>query len=253
MIDYHTHTNFSDGTNTPAAMVEEAVRRGITQLAVTDHYDLWDPDHCHKNHNPHALAKHFDEVAACAAGKPLRVYCGVETSTGMDGVLRLPPPVLRLCRLIITSVHYLDYNGPVEKGEYFNDGYWAAYKQKLLAQALGAGHVLGHPEAYLPLRPLLEDGTTFEDRLAICAGISQRYFDGAFIDALGDALVQSGKAYELHGVSGTPRQWVVHRLHAKGVRFSIGSDAHSLSKLGCNAQAMDMWREYGLKVLELDP
>jgi predicted metal-dependent phosphoesterase TrpH len=37
MIDLHTHTNASDGTRTPAALVALAREAGVTTLAVTDH------------------------------------------------------------------------------------------------------------------------------------------------------------------------------------------------------------------------
>jgi 3',5'-nucleoside bisphosphate phosphatase len=37
MIDLHTHTSFSDGSQTPTELVEEAASRGLAALAVTDH------------------------------------------------------------------------------------------------------------------------------------------------------------------------------------------------------------------------
>jgi predicted metal-dependent phosphoesterase TrpH len=37
MIDLHTHTLFSDGSQTPAQLVEEAAAKGLTAIAVTDH------------------------------------------------------------------------------------------------------------------------------------------------------------------------------------------------------------------------
>lgn len=38
--DYHTHTAFSDDCDVPMEeMIEEAIRRGLTELAITDHYD----------------------------------------------------------------------------------------------------------------------------------------------------------------------------------------------------------------------
>lgn len=36
-VDLHTHTNASDGTDTPGALIEKALDAGITALAVTDH------------------------------------------------------------------------------------------------------------------------------------------------------------------------------------------------------------------------
>lgn len=37
MIDLHTHSTFSDGTDTPAALVAQARALGLTALALTDH------------------------------------------------------------------------------------------------------------------------------------------------------------------------------------------------------------------------
>ncbi len=37
MIDLHTHTRYSDGTLTPAALVELAAREGLSAVAITDH------------------------------------------------------------------------------------------------------------------------------------------------------------------------------------------------------------------------
>ena len=37
MIDLHSHTNESDGTNTPAELVDAAVKAGVEALGITDH------------------------------------------------------------------------------------------------------------------------------------------------------------------------------------------------------------------------
>lgn len=37
MIDLHTHTRYSDGSLTPTEVVELAVRKGLTAVAITDH------------------------------------------------------------------------------------------------------------------------------------------------------------------------------------------------------------------------
>jgi predicted metal-dependent phosphoesterase TrpH len=37
MIDLHTHTNFSDGTDTPTELVNKAMAARITTLGLTDH------------------------------------------------------------------------------------------------------------------------------------------------------------------------------------------------------------------------
>ena len=69
MIDLHSHTNESDGSLAPSGLIEDAVRGGVTVLAITDHdtlagYDLALP-------------------AARAAG--LDLVCGIELSTKLRG------------------------------------------------------------------------------------------------------------------------------------------------------------------------
>ena len=45
MFDYHTHTNFSDDSTAPMEdMVRSAIRKGIKEIAITDHFDPDYPD-----------------------------------------------------------------------------------------------------------------------------------------------------------------------------------------------------------------
>lgn len=45
MFDYHTHTNFSDDSTSPMEeMVKAAIRKGIKEIAITDHFDPDYPD-----------------------------------------------------------------------------------------------------------------------------------------------------------------------------------------------------------------
>lgn len=37
VIDLHTHTNFSDGTDTPTELINKALAAGITTIGLTDH------------------------------------------------------------------------------------------------------------------------------------------------------------------------------------------------------------------------
>lgn len=250
MIDYHVHTSFSDGEESVENVVRLAASRGITSLAITDHFDPFDPGASLKNvtHTADALALHFDRIRRAGVREGVEVFCGIETCTGPDGRLRLPEGVRELCDLIITSPHYVAYDGELRRGDYFADGYWEAYKRLLLAQARGEGDVLGHPEGYLPIGPMLGEGTTYEGRKHICADICARYLDAAFVAQLADALAQSGKACELHGATGTPRESTVRALAARGVRFSPGSDAHAMNLLGQNDRAMALAARLSLRL-----
>ena len=63
--DLHTHSNFSDGTYTPAELIDEAVRLGLSAIALTDHNCI------------SGLA----EFKSAAEGKPINAVPGVEFST----------------------------------------------------------------------------------------------------------------------------------------------------------------------------
>jgi len=64
MVDLHVHSTHSDGTLTPARLVEEAMWAGLTALALTDHDTI----------------SGNDEFLAAGAARGLHVIAGVEIS-----------------------------------------------------------------------------------------------------------------------------------------------------------------------------
>ena len=69
-IDLHTHTNRSDGTDTPTELVEKAGACGLDVLAITDHDST----------------AGWDEAAAAADRVGIALVRGIEISTMLDGV-----------------------------------------------------------------------------------------------------------------------------------------------------------------------
>ncbi len=69
MIDLHTHTDQSDGTLSPRALVEEAARVGVKALAITDH-DTFDG---------------YEQAFEHAGHASIDLICGVELSTRYRG------------------------------------------------------------------------------------------------------------------------------------------------------------------------
>ncbi len=67
MIDLHSHTNESDGTYSPAELVDEAVRRNLEALAITDHDTF----------------AGYDQAVHIAGAKGLDLVCGIEINTRM--------------------------------------------------------------------------------------------------------------------------------------------------------------------------
>lgn len=69
MIDLHSHTNESDGTFSPAQLVAEAQRSGVTSLGITDHDTF----------------AGYDLALAIAREAGLDLICGIELSTKLHG------------------------------------------------------------------------------------------------------------------------------------------------------------------------
>jgi hypothetical protein len=92
MIDLHTHTTASDGSVTPAALIQLALQSGLEALAITDHDTL---EGC-------------DEGAIVAADQGLEFIAGIELSTRLEPELvDLVRPWLGSRRL--PSIHLLGY------------------------------------------------------------------------------------------------------------------------------------------------
>jgi len=231
--DFHTHTLFSDGRNSIREVIEAAVSASVEVLAITDHFDPNDYRPAIAGLTETMLLHHVQTVREIAREFDVQVLCGVETTPLPDGTLAISPLAISQCDLIITSCHYVPYDGEVCPGEYFNDGYWNTYKECMLAMAAGAGHILGHCEDYLPIERFIHGlGTTYAQRRAICLEIVERYLDRAYVQKLAYNLNKSGKVCELHCATQTPREWVIRLLAAEGVRFSPGSDAHGAAHIG---------------------
>jgi predicted metal-dependent phosphoesterase TrpH len=69
MIDLHSHTDRSDGTSTPAELVDEAVRAGLSALAITDHDTF----------------AGYDAAVPFAQTAGVNLICGIELSTRYQG------------------------------------------------------------------------------------------------------------------------------------------------------------------------
>lgn len=67
-FDLHTHTTASDGTDTPAQLIERAAREGFGLIAVTDHDTL----------------SGLEEAESAGRARGVRVISGVEISAGEE-------------------------------------------------------------------------------------------------------------------------------------------------------------------------
>jgi predicted metal-dependent phosphoesterase TrpH len=69
LIDLHSHTNESDGTCSPAQLIQEGARCGVKILGITDHDTF----------------AGFDQAGAAARDAGVELICGIELSTKLHG------------------------------------------------------------------------------------------------------------------------------------------------------------------------
>jgi len=69
LIDLHSHTNESDGSCSPARLVQEAVRAGVDVLGITDHDTF----------------AGYDQALPEARARGVGLVCGIELSTKLHG------------------------------------------------------------------------------------------------------------------------------------------------------------------------
>lgn len=245
-IDLHTHSQVSDGHGTHDEIVQRARERGVEVVAITDHYDPLDPrlgaaDVVRDPARLRTVLSLRDSVHRLGSECGVRVLVGVERGP-------LPAPRLGAADLdlVIGSVHYLVRPIAARPGDLYNPEFWQAYKEDVLRVAADPQvHVLGHIAGYLPMDPLLLPGSTFEERRAIEREIAARFFDRSWYEEVFRRVRDTGKAVELHCATRTPPPDAVKLGLDLGARFSIGSDAHSLDRVGAVDWALDLLESLG--------
>ena len=78
LCDYHTHTTYSDGKDTPEEMVLSAIEKGLNEMGFSDHsYTFFDESYCIKKDR---IAEYKSEIARLKAkySDKIKILCGIE-------------------------------------------------------------------------------------------------------------------------------------------------------------------------------
>lgn len=228
LSNFHTHTTFCDGRDTPEAMVRAALQLGFDSLGFSSHSDMLA--------DPAAYRAEIRRLQAAYAGR-LRILCGIEAEFGPA-----------FCRMgydyVIGSVHYV--TAP--------DGARVAVDDAPEALHGGiAAHFGGDAEAFVKAyfeteRRML---ATFDFDIAGHLDLVRKFnakapfFDESApwylgeLEATADALAARGKIAEVN-TGAIARGWLDDAypspefrglLRERGVRFILSSDAHAVGQL----------------------
>ncbi|GAB3681356.1 DNA polymerase/3'-5' exonuclease PolX [Salinarchaeum chitinilyticum] len=196
--DLHVHSEWSDGRESIASMVEGAAAFGHDYVAITDHAEgpgvvagmgLDDEE----------LLEQTDAVAEVAADAEIEVFHGVEANVDADGDLSTPDDVLAELDVVVASPH---------------SGLDGEATDRLI-RAIEHPHVdiLGHPSGRLLNE---RSGMEFDAR------------------RLGEAAAEHGVALEINANPARLDLWgeAVQVAIEEGATIAIDTDAHATPEFG---------------------
>jgi len=241
----HIHTNASDGQPTADEVLKQAKAKGLSMVAITDHYDPFAAKYGAQSGNvfdDKSLAEQLKWRDGLAGEDDIEVFIGIERGPIPVGTASLPMQP----DFVIGSVHYVTSKIPVERGRLYDERYWRAYMDEVLRVASDPEvDVIGHMAGYLPMGQMLLPGSTFEERRQMEREIDARFFSREWYEDVFRAALANKTAIELHCATCTPRIDMVELGLKMGIKFSVGSDAHNVESVGKVAWAYDTLQSVG--------
>ena len=248
--DYHTHSSFSDDSDTPLTeMLDGAIKAGICEIAVTDHYDPGYPD----KEFPFELEfdryhKTLEELVPLYEKKGLTVAKGIE--------IGIQHHKLDLCRQAASSYDY----------DYIIGSFHCA-----LGEPLYNGHFF---DGKSPKQAFIDYFTYMYDNLKVYKdycnvghlNLVARYAEesadfrdyGEYVEAILKMIIEDGKGIELNTSSfkykmteTCPSKEILTLYRQLGGEIiTIGSDAHSPDRLADHFDyAVEYLQSLGFKYL----
>jgi putative hydrolase len=212
-FDFHVHTLYSDGSSSPELVLETALTRGLEAVALTDH----GPGLSVGADSP-KLLQLSEEVRRMREESGFRILGGVESNISPDGTLDLEEKILRQLDLVTAGVHYLNSKEcRAQAGEYLR-----AVREALRSRAF---RILVHPLYY---------------NKSLLPWIAREELE-EFVEELAEAEV----AVELNSKYRAPDREFLQECLRRGVKLSVGTDAHHPEEVGAVEWQLTLLRRLG--------
>ncbi len=229
--DYHNHTCFSDGKNTPEQTVVAAIEKGLKVIGISDHsYTDFDTGYCMK---PEQMEAYIGEISRLKEKykDKITVLCGLE-----QDIFSAPPEWE--FDYIIGSVHYVKADGeyiPVDASakhlkegadKHFGGDIYALIEEyyRLVATVADKtkANIIGHFDLI----------TKFQEKEKLFDEQNERYVRAwkAAVDQLIEAdlpfEINSGAISRGYRTTPYPAPEIKEYILQKGGKLVFGSDSH---------------------------
>ena len=228
--NYHTHTTFCDGANTPEEVVRAAVAQGFDEIGFSSHSEMLK--------DPAAYVAEIRRLETAYRDK-IRIFCGLEADW--------PCPLdLSPYDYVIGSVHFVPTatgerkgvdNSPEDLMQGIHDGFdgsaeafvRAYFRAEREMIAAGKFTFVGHPDL---VRKFNAKHPFFDENAA--------WYREELVKTA-DAIAACGKPVEVN-TGAISRGWLDDAypsvpfralLRERGVRFILSSDSHASNTLDC--------------------
>lgn len=235
MTDFHTHTTFCDGANTPEEMILAAIDRGFTAIGLSGHgYTAFDPGYCMSKKGTREYCAQIRELKEKYREK-IAVYCGVEQDIfGVDPEGDFDYKIGSVHYLYVDGVYHPIDSSPEGFAQLLQDIYGGDYDAlaedyfALVGQVLektGADFI-GHFDLITKFSERMELPVTKRYKAAACAAIEK--------------LIPYGKPFEINVGAMTrgyrsapyPSAEILREIQKRGGQILLSGDCHSADRLG---------------------
>lgn len=232
--NFHTHTVYSDGHDTPEEMISAAIGLDFTALGFSDHsWAKAEEDYCM---SPEKIREYYAEIRGLREkyGDKIKIYAGIE----QDSESALPEYDYDY---VISSVHEMVRRGismPVDE---------SADKQRALVSELFGGSYLDFARSYFEkvTENVMRNKTDIVGHFDLLTKFSlapeddEEYIKSA-LEAAGEC-VKYCRTFELNtgaiarGLRSVPYPagFIADEIKRLGGRFIVTSDCHYRAKLNC--------------------
>ena len=215
-FDFHTHTMYSDGVMVASAIVEVAEARNLAAVAITDH----GPE-LSVGISPSKIEAMISDVEIARKDAGIPVLCGIEANViDPSGAIDINEQLLGRFDILVVGVHRLS---------------WAIRDRAELARAYltSITNAMERQRVDVVAHPFRFHGDL--------AG----YLSPDDIDVFVELAAERGVAIELNSRYRAPDENLLRACLRKGVKISIGTDAHTTAEVGSIDWPMSQLRKVG--------